>query len=198
MRDHRASEQRARMPAGFFAAVTMLLLVPNCGSDEGVTRSGAGAGGTGTGGAGTGGAGIGGTGTDAASGSGGTNTAGSGGSGTDGGPGGSAGTAGASATGGTAGDDGGQTDAGNADAAGCGALGAACDIACPQNLECLQGVCIPQNRASCGGIAGAECPQNFPICMTCNGCDFGPCFRESEIACVCRGVGRTVFTCGNR
>jgi hypothetical protein len=77
-------------------------------------------------------------------------------------------------------------------------LGAACDVDCPLNYECLHGVCIPPNRATCGGIVGMECPQGFPVCMTCNGCDFGPCFRENEIACLCRGAGRTVFRCDNR
>ena len=111
---------------------------------------------------------------------------------------GSAGSAGASATGGTVGNDAGQTDAGNVDAGACGTLGATCDMNCPGNFECMQGVCIPANRAMCGGIVAMDCPQGFPICMMCSGCEAGPCFRESEIACLCRGTGRTVFRCTNR
>ena len=201
---------RRRTRAAVGVAFALCLLIPSCGSDEdGANGGGAGTGagtngasGGGTGGAGTGGGGTGGGGAAGATGSGGAGAAGAGGSsgsaGSSGAAGSPGGSAGSSGRGGAAGRDAGQNDAGNPDAGACGALGAGCDVSCAQGFECMQGVCIPQNRARCGGIVAMDCPESFPICMMCNGCEGGPCFRESEIACLCRGVGRTVFRCDNR
>jgi hypothetical protein len=213
-----SSLHRTTRTPGLALAFALFLLVPSCGSDEDGAISG-GAGGTTTGGSATGGAGTGtggtnGTGSGGASGSAGAGGsaaasgsagAGAGGSagargsaGANGTAGSGAGTGATSGTGGAAGSDGGRTDAGNADAAACGGLGAGCDVSCQPNFECERGVCIPNGRPTCGGFAGMECPQGFPVCMYCNGCDFGPCFRENEIACLCRGVGQTVFRCSDR
>ena len=189
------------------SAFALLLLIGSCGGDEDGASTGgaagAGTGGTGRGGAGTGGAGTGGAGAGGATGTGGAGAGGvsgrgGAGAGGSGGAAGSAGSAGASATGGTAGNDAGRTDAGDPDAGSCGTLGAACDVDCPGNFECLQGVCIPNGRANCGGIVAMDCPETFPVCMMCSGCEGGPCFLETEIACLCRGIGRTVFRCGDR
>jgi len=95
--------------------------------------------------------------------------------------------------------DAGPTDAGHPDGGDgtCGDLGKACSSPsdCGGGLTCGDvPVCTPPSRPICGGFAAATCPAAYPSCLYCMGCDFGPCFRAEELACVCAtAAGRTTF-----
>lgn len=97
-----------------------------------------------------------------------------------GGTGGTSSTGGASNTGGSSNSGGGSS--------GCGSTGETCDGSCADGYDCLQGFCVPA-REMCGGIAGASCPDAAPVCVTCDGCDFGPCLTDEELECLCEAEG---------
>jgi hypothetical protein len=59
--------------------------------------------------------------------------------------------------------------------------------ACPTGFECDLGRCLPQDRATCGGFAGAPCTdpvRNECLYQTGHG-DVGTCFSPSEVRCLC-------------
>jgi hypothetical protein len=80
---------------------------------------------------------------------------------------------------------------------GCSGIGRACatDMNCAGGLTCYSGsaggVCaVP--RSICGGVAGAECPDEAALCMVLQGTDFGLCASAPEAACICaEGSGAT-------
>ena len=193
------------MGHAFWVAVVMTM---GCGSDAQEERgSGGSAGATNRGGsAGSGGssgsAGVGGTsGSTSGGGTGGTSNGGSGASGGGGASsggssnaGGAAGSSGSAGEGGEGNSGGSGGSAGEGGGTGCGELGEECSGVCSGGFECLEGVCIPSGRPICGGFAGAECPEGTPLCMYCASCDYGPCFRTDERACLCRtGAARAGF-----
>jgi hypothetical protein len=66
----------------------------------------------------------------------------------------------------------------------CGAIGTACDLACPGDLECVDNVCM-QMRGDCGGFAGDPCQDSSLTCAYPSGNSAGICMRADEKACVC-------------
>src|SRR5690606_11228766 len=96
---------------------------------------------------------------------------------------------GSNQTGGT----GGETS----DAGSCGAIGSACTDECPDDLICDNGMCRPETTDTCGGFnPDNTCSPSAPVCLYCEGGDFGPCFTEADAKCICNTAGgRKNFVC---
>jgi hypothetical protein len=58
---------------------------------------------------------------------------------------------------------------------------------CPTGFDCDLGRCLPQDRETCGGFAGARCTDGDRTeCVYEHGHgDVGTCFTPTEVGCIC-------------